>query len=148
MMKLLSKLFAACIVVCGSMPAVTWAAFPEGQWTATFNSEVGKGTGVTQGICIQAGRTWFSTTFANWSGKWYLKGNDLHLQGNYAAGAGNDAFELTRITSGLVTGYFQEWRDDNSFNNWGTMSLTFVSATCRGSESNMNRAGSADPTLQ
>lgn len=128
-MKKIGKLFIGCILIIGLMSTAAFAAFPEGQWTATFYSEVFGGSG-TQGICIQAGGTWYSDTFAGWSGYWYRKGNDIHLHGNYAAGAGNDAWELTRISNNLLTGYWQEWSDDGLFNNYLTTRFNFASATC------------------
>jgi hypothetical protein len=113
----------------GLIPTLSFADFPAGQWTLTFYSEVGLGNG-TQGICIQDGGTWYSDTFSGWSGKWYRRANDIHLQGNYASGAGNTAFELNLITSSLLTGYWQDWRDNNSLNNFLRVKFTFQKATC------------------
>jgi len=127
-MKGFSKLHVACTLLCCCLPAVA-LAFPEGQWTVTFYSETGSGRS-TQGVCINGDGTWVGTTFAGWSGQWYRNGNDLRLHGNYASGSGNDAFELTRITKKLLTGYFQEWSPGASYDNWGTMKHQFEGKTC------------------
>ena len=127
-MKKLSKLLMAFVINIGLMSTLAFA-FPDGLWTATYYSEVSGGSG-TQGICIVADGTWYSTTFPAWSGKWYRKGNDVHIHGNYAAGAGNDAWELTRISNSLITGYWQEWSDDGTFDNYLTVRFNKDSATC------------------
>ncbi|HRC84678.1 MAG TPA: hypothetical protein PK413_03615 [Thermoanaerobaculia bacterium] len=112
-----------------ALPSASAAAFPEGQWTASYYSELGLGSG-SQGICIQPGGTWYSDTFPAWSGTWFRRGNDVHLRGNYAGGNGNDAFELTRIHNRLQTGYWQEWHDDGGFQNFLTTSFTMTSTAC------------------
>ena len=127
---MLSKLLIVLIATAGLIPSLALADFPAGQWTMTSHSEVGYGSGPPHGICIQDGGTWYSDTYRGWSGKWYRRANDIHLQGNYASGAGNTAFELNLITSSLLTGYWQDWRDNNSRNNFLRVKFTFQKATC------------------
>lgn len=109
------------------------AAFPEGQWTVESTTD---STGVfysTNGICIQVGGTWYATTSGKGSGHWYMKGDDIHLHGNYPgarAGGVNDSFELTVINQKLLTGYVQEWNDSGSYSGYYTQKWTFVAATC------------------
>jgi len=117
----------------GLTPTLALADFPAGQWTMSYYSEVGMGNG-THGICIQAGGTWYSDTYRGWSGKWFRKGNDIHLQGNYAEGAGNTAFDLTLTSSRLLTGYWQDWRDDNSHNYYSRVKFDFQKAACNPSK--------------
>ena len=109
-------------------------AFPEGQWT--FESITGS-TGAfysTNGACIQAGGTWYATTSGKGGGHWYMKGNTIHLHGNYAGsltgGGVNDSFELTKSNQNLMTGYAQEWNDVGSYNGYFRSKWKFVSATC------------------
>jgi hypothetical protein len=108
--------------------------FPLGQWTFESTTD---STGVfysTNGACIEAGGTWYATTSGKGSGHWYMKGNRIHLHGNYpdamTGGGVNDSFELTVINKKLLTGYLQEWNDGGSYNGYYRSKWTFVSATC------------------
>lgn len=116
-----------------ALPAIATAKppFPQGQWEMRFFMEkpTAGATG-TQGICFNADGTWYSPTFPAWDGFWYMKGNDVHMQGNYASGAGNDAIELTRISGTLITGYWQEWRDDYSTLAYLTARFFYTKDVC------------------
>ena len=116
--------------LCALVPAVASAAWPAGQYTASFVSDSAGGSTGTHGICVVSDKTWYSTTFSSWAGTWFLKGNDLHLHGNYSAGTGNDAFELSREPSNSMTGYWQEWRDDGTFYNFLRTRFAYTGATC------------------
>jgi hypothetical protein len=130
MMFKFNKISASIFTAMGLfVSANTFAAFPEGQWTVYFYSEVGLGTSV-QGICLASGGTWYGTTFSAWGGVWNRKSNDIHIRGNYASGDGNDGWEMSRVTNTLLTGYYQEWRDSLSHNDQGTMRLVYKSAVC------------------
>ncbi len=118
------------VFITGLIPVLASAAFPAGQYTATFISESSPFGIATQGICIEDGGTWYSTTFSSWSGKWFLKGNDLHLHGNYDSGLGNDAFELTKVLPNNFSGYWQEWRDDGTYDNYLTVQFRKTGAVC------------------
>jgi hypothetical protein len=129
-LKMLSKLLIVLIAMGGLIPSLALADFPAGQWTMTSYSEVNVGP-KTDGICIQDGGTWYSDTFSGWSGKWFRKGNDIHLHGNYSTGDGNTAFELTLINFRLLTGYLQEWRDRNPLDyNFARVQFIFQKASC------------------
>jgi len=133
-LKIFGKLLTVCILTGGLIPSVALAVFPAGQWTMMSYSEVGLGP-ATHGICFQIGETqnkgtWYSDTATGWSGKWFRRGNDIHLQGNYTGGAGNSAFELTYINYKLLTGYWQDWKDDNLFNNYSRVQFTFQKESC------------------
>lgn len=133
-LKMLSKLLIVLIALGGLIPPLALADSPAGQWSMNYYSEVGYGLG-THGICIQSGQTlnkgiWYSDTATGWSGNWYRRGNDIHLQGNYSGGAGNSAFELTLINFKLLTGYWQDWKDDNSINNFSRVEFIFQKASC------------------
>jgi hypothetical protein len=122
------------VAIGGLFPSLGLADFPAGQWTVSSYSEVGYGAG-TDGICFQNGETptkgtWYSDTFPGRAGKWFRKGNAIHLQGNYSGGAGNVSFELTLITYKLLTGYTQEWKDNNIDNNFSRVQFVFQKTTC------------------
>jgi hypothetical protein len=109
------------------------AAFPEGQWAVDTYKDSNGTLYSTVGICIKAGGTWYLTTpvESTGSGHWYIKGNDVHLHGNLHANAElNESIELTKVNSKLLTGFWQEWLDDGSFNLYNTTKWTFTSATC------------------
>jgi hypothetical protein len=110
------------------MPVLAFAT--TGQYKVTFQSENQGGYISTQDICIVKDGTWYGTSFPNWSGKWFKNGNDVHLHGNYAFGYGNDAFELTKILPNLLTGYWQEWTDDGSYDNYLTVKFEKTSNYC------------------
>lgn len=72
----------------------------------------------SQDICFLANGTWFGTTFPNWNGRWFQKGNNaagngdrVRILGNWANGAGNDSAEISFINLNLMTGGWHEWTD-------------------------------------
>jgi hypothetical protein len=71
-----------------------------GQWNVTFFTEPFLTKGATQGICFTAAGTWFSTTFSNWQGDWFLKGDRLRWYGR---------------TSGLATAEFGQFSFNTGF---------------------------------
>lgn len=62
-----------------------FAASPVGQWNVTFYLEPGLTAGATQGICFRANGTWFSTTFSNWNGDFFQKGDRFRWYGDTGA---------------------------------------------------------------
>lgn len=110
------------------------ASVPVGQWTFESTTDSTLAFYSTNGICIQSGGTWYATTSGTGSGHWYMKGNSIHLHGNYAGSASgggvNDSFELTVITQNLLAGYLQEWNDGGTYNGYYTSKWTFVSERC------------------
>jgi hypothetical protein len=123
-----------CITIGGLIPSLALADFPAGQWAMNSYSENGYGPGI-HGICIQSGQTqnkgtWYSDTATGWSGNWFRKGNNIHLHGNYRGGDGNSAFELTLINYKLLTGYWQDWTDNNVDSNFSRVQFIFQNASC------------------
>ncbi|HET6376365.1 MAG TPA: hypothetical protein VFF88_09975 [Methylocella sp.] len=52
-----------------------------GLWKVTFYLEPGLSLGASQNICFLANGTWYSTTFSNWKGDWFQKGDRLRWYG-------------------------------------------------------------------
>ncbi len=77
------------------------AASPVGQWTVTFYSDPNLAPTGTQGICYLANGTWFSTTFSNWKGDWFEKGDRFRWYG--------------RTASALATAFFGQFISNTSF---------------------------------
>lgn len=122
------KTLKALVLLTVIMPVL--ASATTGQYKVTFQSEnLGNYIG-TQDICIVSNGTWYGTSFPDWFGKWYKKGNDLHMHGNYFFGLGNDAFELTKVLPNEMAGYWQEWHDDGSWDNYLTVKFEKTSDTC------------------
>ena len=113
---------------CGAPIAKGW---PTGQWTVTsYNDQTGNTKQATQGICIVGDGTWYGTTYADWGGDWFKKGNDLHMNGNFWDGAGNDIFEFDKVAGWHMDGYWQEWTDDFTTEFWFTAKWQKKSNTC------------------
>ena len=120
----------AVVLFCLGVAAPVSAGWPLGQWELkNYDDQTGNTLNTTNGICIVAGGTWYSTIFPSWSGNWFMKGNDLHLNGNYSTD-GNDAFELTKIGKWHMDGYWQEWHDGNPVGFY-TVKWAKKSNTCR-----------------
>jgi hypothetical protein len=101
-------------------PAVSMAVTGPGQYSVNG----------FQQICLQAGNTWYGTTFSAWGGTWSSVGKDTLIHGNYAAGVGNDAMSF-KLKAGVNKGNWQEWRDDLSFDTYiRGATLTFVKFAC------------------
>ncbi len=112
---------------------------PVGHWEATFyNDDTPNLTNLaTHGICFRANGTWYSTTYANWSGYWFQKGsnaagngNRVRIVGNFWEGDGNDSGELDFINNDLMTGPWTEWLDPNGFRVWATTQMKRLSKRC------------------
>lgn len=119
------------------LAASAQAAPPVGQWNMTFYyDDQGFAQGGTEGLCFEGGPskgTWYSTTFAGWSGDWWRKGgssNVILLKGNYESGLGNDGAKIELISLSLMTGSMVQWRDDNSVIQWIQVRLNKQSAIC------------------
>lgn len=65
----------------GLLSGAAFAASPVGLWKVTFYLEPGLTLGASQNICFLAGGTWYSTTFSNWKGDWFQKGDRLRWYG-------------------------------------------------------------------
>jgi hypothetical protein len=93
---------------------------PVGLWNfqAYADNSPNLATMGSQNICFLANGTWFGTTFPNWNGRWFQKGNNaagngdrVRILGNWANGAGNDSAEISFINLSLMTGGWHEWTD-------------------------------------
>lgn len=91
----------------------------------------------TQDICFLANGTWFSTTFPNFNGHWFQKGNNaagngdrVRLLGNWADGTGNGSAEIDFVHLNLMTGAWNEWTDRFNSILWLRMHGTRVSNVC------------------
>ncbi len=100
---------------------------PVGLWNFQAYNDAAAGMNAlgNQNICFLANGTWFGTTFPNWNGLWFQKGNNaagngdrVRLVGNWAAGAGNDSAEIHFMNLNLMTGGWHEWTDGFGFVLW------------------------------
>lgn len=118
----------------------------------------------TQRICILANGTWYSTTFPNWHGRWFQKGNNaagngnrVRLLGNYANGVGNDSAELDFVNTRSMNGPWTEWRDVDAsrFRVWVRVQARLISKRCpkpaklsaRATAAAIKKAANQDPIL-
>ena len=109
------------LVLCATVAAFAQAPNnPVGLWNfQAYNDNSPALTPMgTQNICFLANGTWYGTTFPNWNGRWFQKGNNLagngdrvRILGNWAFGAGNDSAEISFINLNLMTGGWHEWTD-------------------------------------
>jgi hypothetical protein len=83
------------------------AAPTEGEWQAKFWDDA---TGVyttAWKLCIQADNTWYiSSGHPGWRGKWFSKGNDVHMQVLHVA-FGTGSFDVSSINQNNMTGYYK-----------------------------------------
>jgi hypothetical protein len=119
------------------LAASAQAAPPVGQWNLTFYyDDAGFAQGATQGICFEGGPskgTWYSTTFAGWSGDWWRKGgisDTIMLKGNYNSGEGNDGAKVELLNTSLMTGSWVEWRDSGLSLYWFQVRLNKQDTIC------------------
>ncbi len=88
---------AACASVCAGSASA--AGLKPGLYTLVGNA--------TQSICLETGGTWYSPTYAGWSGQWLVSADgNAHIFGNYNSGAGNDSIVIGKSKS------WTEWSDD------------------------------------
>jgi hypothetical protein len=126
-MKLRLLLGGVSLVV-GMNTAMAASPSPVGQWTVTFYIEPGLATGATQGICFGADGTWYSSTFANWRGRWFTAGERFRWTGSTAASLATGAFGQFYTTT---------WAAGES-----TSTLTPSGATSSNATYHMTRVGS------
>lgn len=59
--------------------------------------------------------TWYSATFAGWSGKAVQEGDKIYLHGDFAKGNGHSSIQMETLVEPPIhgsAGTWQEWRDD------------------------------------
>jgi hypothetical protein len=132
------------------VPCTATAAFPEGQWAVnnivdivTSSTVLIPGTSKPQAslyrgfsFCIQHDHTWYGTIDSNGikgSGRWNMKGNNIHLHMNRKESYGtfSESIELTKVSSTVLTGYWQQWNINDTYDDYMTTKWTFVSSTCK-----------------
>jgi hypothetical protein len=115
------------------------AASPIGQWDYKGFSMPGLQPGPVQGICFIAGvtssdgtvsGTWFSTTFAGWSGQWFQNGDRIRFYGT--AGAVSTAELGQFISNTRFSGEYVHFTPPApvATNSLGNFSMTRTSSTC------------------
>ena len=99
------------------------AGLPSGQYNVAGLQE----------ICILNGnpKTWYSTTFANWGGRWAKKKKQIQIYGNYASGFGNDSITFPLKGGNPYSIIWIEWNDSFSHNLiLVNRSFSFVKGVC------------------
>jgi hypothetical protein len=113
---------------------IAMAASPVGQWNVTFYIEPGLSTGNTQGMCFKSNKTWYSTTFPDWNGDWFQKGDRLRWFGDEGTiGLGWAAFGQFSAPNTMY-GEFAEFTATGTpplpISTKGNYSMTKVSSVC------------------
>jgi hypothetical protein len=106
------------------------AASPVGQWNVTFHVEPSLTKGATQGVCYKSDGTWYSSTFSNWHGDWFQKGDRFRWYGE-AGSLGTAEFgqaSFANFAAGEVAHFDAGTGGTVSVGNWVA---TKVGATCR-----------------
>ncbi|MGD0958837.1 MAG: hypothetical protein ABSB19_03430 [Methylomonas sp.] len=115
-------------------PYLASADFPEGQWIATNNRDIG-GTDIYPGLgfCIVKGGYWYGTDVIKGKGQWAQNGDAIHLHMNRqeANGILFESVELNIIDLALMTGYWQQWDIQLTENGYFTTKWLFVSPACK-----------------
>jgi hypothetical protein len=103
-----------------------------GRYKLTLQSENLKPAILNQEMCLLKNGTWYSASYPGWSGKWFKIGKNLRMHGNFEFNLvnGNDSIELTKILPKLLTGYWQEWMDDGSYENYITVKFEKMGNYC------------------
>ena len=60
--------------------------------------------------------TWYSETFAGWSGRAVQEGDQIFIHGDFANGAGHSSIQLDTLVAPTIygsAGTWQEWRHDS-----------------------------------
>ena len=128
-MTTLRKLAATAAALFVGMNAAM-AASPVGQWNVTFFFEPGLIQGATQGICFQPDGSWFATTFPNWQGGWFQKGDRLRWHGTTGDFL-SSAFGAFDSNGTVGTGeYTNIFAGSDLTSSRGAWHATFVSGTC------------------
>ena len=77
--------------------------------------------------------TWYSETFAGWSGRAVQEGDQIFIHGDFANGAGHSSIQLDTLVAPTIygsAGTWQEWRHDSK--NGSTVSFAKTRALREG----------------
>ena len=120
-----------------------------GQYNVTFYLEPNLAKGTTQGICFKDG-TWFSTTFSNWQGDWFLKGDRLRWHGRTGSELGTAEFGQYMWSTGFGGEFAHFFASPTSVppltSSRGNYYGARVSATCAAAGATGSTAPGADPS--
>jgi hypothetical protein len=96
------------------------AASPVGQWNVTFYEEPSLAKGATQGICYKSDGTWYSSTFSNWHGDWFQKGDRFRWYGETSSlgTAEYGQFAFAKLVTGEHAHFDRGTGGSESAGNW------------------------------
>jgi len=110
-----------------------------GYWTMKSYAEPNLSTYSTQGICIQNGGTWYSTTQL-WSGDWNQQGNEIKLYGTAPIYHGGTTVQIATVgfgelhSTGTMAGQYAEWNVPGTpplfWDRHYAYDMTYNGATC------------------
>jgi hypothetical protein len=112
--------FATAIIVLAAQ-AASAASLPPGQYDLGGSEE----------ICLENDKTWYSTTYEDWSGRWIKKDKAFHIYGNWANGEGNSLITISQLKSDPYEAFWFQWRDDSAYRKvYPETTVSFVKAVC------------------
>jgi len=86
--------------------------------------------GGLQEICLVAGGTWYSPTYAGWNGEWQILNNETHIFGNYAYGQYFGYANDSIVVKGHG-GSWTDWFDDFSYSyTYDPIGFSLISKSC------------------
>jgi hypothetical protein len=112
--------FAAAVIMLAAQ-AASAASLPPGQYDLGGSEE----------ICLEADKTWYSTTYDNWSGRWLKKDKKFHIYGNWDNGKGNSLITISQLKSEPYKAFWFQWRDNSGYRKvYPGTTVSFVKAAC------------------
>ena len=99
-----------------------------------------------QQICILSDKTWYSTSYPDWSGEWGKKQKTLYLHGNWEDGFGNTVITIVNPTSSPYKAIWIDWSETSSFREIAPKStFSFLKVICDPPASPNARNGKKSP---
>ncbi len=110
----------AAVVLLVAQP-VSAASLPPGQYDLGGEEE----------ICLEADKTWYSTTYENWSGRWLKKDKKFLIYGNWDKGKGNSLITIAQLKSEPYEAFWFQWRDGSRYKAvYPETTVSFVKPVC------------------
>lgn len=110
--------FAAAVIMLAAQ-ASSAASLPPGQYDLGGSEE----------ICLKNDKTWYSTTYEDWSGRWLKK--HFHIYGNWENGKGNSLITISHLKSDPYEAFWFQWRDKSGYRKvYPETPVSFVKAVC------------------
>jgi hypothetical protein len=117
------------------------AAFPIGEWTVNLWNDINTSAPPnisSYKICIESNGIWRvqngTQSSPSWNGKWFNKGNNVHLLSVHSSGQYATSMEVSRVTDSSMSGYRQwinyPYPSSPAVFEVSTTVLSFNSATC------------------